>query len=133
MRDYRKLTSFLNGLQPKPDAVLHYDLFADALVWSDELPAPADRGGDILFGSELRGVWHFRTTLILGAPKEKFRAAWEEAMRCFPNWPGFDPKRRDASLADTFLKMQDSAMKKWEASEKRIEEQLAKTPKKASA
>ena len=133
MRDYRKLTSFLNGLQPKPDAVLHYDLFADALVWSDELPAPADRAGDILIGSELRGVWHFRTTLILGQPKEKFRAAWEDALKCFPDWPGFDPKRRDTALAATFIAMQQAAIKKSEETEARIDAALAQQGQKANA
>jgi hypothetical protein len=125
MRDYEKLAPFLNGLKPKLDAALHYDLFADALVWSDELPAPAHRTGDVLFGSELRGVWHFRTTLILGQPKEKFRAAWDEAMSCFPNWPGFDPKRRDAALAATFIAMQEAAMKKCDETEARIEAAIA--------
>jgi hypothetical protein len=133
MHDYQKLAPILDALKPDPTARLHYDLFADALVWSDELPASEDRPSCVLIGSELRGIWHYRTSLILGNPVEKFRPAWEEAVRCFPNWPGFDPKRRDASLAATFLTMQDTAMKKWEADEKRIEEQLAKKPQKASA
>jgi hypothetical protein len=133
MHDYQKMAPILDKLKHAIDARMHYDLFADALVWSDELPALEDRPACDLVGSKLRGIWNFRTSLILGQPKEKFRPAWEEAMKWFPNWPGFDPKRRDASLASTFLTMQDAAMKKCEAVEKRFEEQLAKRPQNASA
>src|SRR3974390_936568 len=112
MRDYRKLAPYLNSLALRPDAVMHYDLYADALVWEDELPAADVRAGDVLFGSELRGVWHYRTSVILGQPKEKLRAAWEEALQCFPNWPGFDPKRRAPGLAPIFVAMQEAALKK---------------------
>jgi hypothetical protein len=133
MRDYQKLAPLLNPLKPDPNATMHYDLFADALVWSDEIPSPADVKGDVLVGSELRGVWHFRTTLILAQPKEKFRPAWEEALRCFPNWPGFDPKRRDTALAAAFSAMREAAMKKWEEAEERINASLAEQTEKASA
>src|ERR1035438_277487 len=103
MRDYQRLAPFLQGLTKDANARIYYDLFADALVWSDEVP-PADSPDRASFSAaELRGVWRFRTTLILGQPAEKFRAAWEEALKCFPNWPGFDPKRRDPDRKSTRL------------------------------
>ena len=125
MHDYQKLAPILNVLQSDPQAIMRYDLFADALVWSDEVPEP-EKCGDILVGSELRGIWHYRTSLILGQPKEKLRAAWEEALRCFPNWPGFSLKRQDAALASTFRAMQDEAMNKSDYFEDCVDAELAR-------
>lgn len=125
MRDYQALAPMLNALQSDPQAMMHYDLLADALVWSDEVPTP-EKCGDIPVGAELRGIWNYRTSLILGQPKEKYRAAWEEAMRCFPNWPGFELKRRETVLAPTFRAMQSEAMNKFEHAEDCIEAELAR-------
>jgi hypothetical protein len=133
MRDYQQLASILDGLKQATDARLHYDLFADALVWSDELPAPEDRPTAGMIAHQLRGIWRYRTSLILGEPEQKFRAAWEEAQKCFPNWPGFEPTRRDVSLAVTFRELQQSAMKKWDELEERYEQQSQDRPQKASA
>jgi hypothetical protein len=126
MRDYQRLSRFLDGLKKDQSARLFYDLFADALVWSDEVPPPDWPDRDSFSASDLRGLWRYRTTLILGQPEEKRRPAWDEAMKCFPNWPGFDPKRRDTALASTFLAMQKDSMNKWEAAEDRIDAELAK-------
>lgn len=126
MRDFQALARFLNGLPHDGSASICYDAFADALIWSDEVP-PQDFPDRVSFNaSELRGVWRYRTTLILGTPEENRRAAWEEAMKCFPNWPGFDPKRRDSSLASTFRAMQEEAMNQWEVNEDLIETELAR-------
>ncbi len=92
-------------------------MFADALVWSDETPPLMEVGNGELVGSKLRGVWHYRTSLIEGNPKEKFRAAWEEALRCFPNWPGFLSERRDPALAPMAKEMRETGMKRYEESE----------------
>jgi hypothetical protein len=126
MRDYQALAPILDGLKKAADARLHYDLFADAIVWSDELPAPEDRLAIGMIAPQLRGIWRFRTSLILGQPVEKFRSAWEEALKCFPNWPGFDPKRRDAALAPAFLALQQEAMNKWDYLEDCVDAELAR-------
>ena len=102
MRDYSILARFLQGLQKDDNARFFYDLCADALVWSDEVPPIGSPDCDTFNAPDLRGVWRYRTTLILGRPEEKRRLAREEARKHFPNWPGFDPKRCDASLASTF-------------------------------
>jgi hypothetical protein len=126
MRDYQKLACFLDALQQDENARMFYDLFADALVWSDEVP-PADfPGRESFMASDLRGLWRFRTTLILGQPEEKRRLGWEEALKWFPNWPGFDAKRRAPALGATFLAMQAESMNKWEVAQDCIEADLAR-------
>jgi hypothetical protein len=133
MHDYAKLAPFLELLKKDENAKFFYDLFADALVWSDEVPPP-DFPNRVSFNTaELRGLWRYRTTLILGQPDEKRRPAWEKAIECFPNWPGFDPKRRDIALASTFSALQGAAMKKWEEDDERINASLAKKKQQAIA
>jgi hypothetical protein len=126
MREYQKLAKFLNNLPTDPNARVSYDVFADALIWSDEVP-PQDFPDRLSFSAaDLRGIWRYRTTLILGRPEEKRRDAWDEAMKCFPNWPGFDLTRRDVALAATFAAMQQEAMNKWEYAEDCINTELAR-------
>ncbi len=125
MRDFSKLTPLLNSLIVIPNLTPRYDLFADALVWTDELPSP-EVVTDSLVGKELRGVWQYRTSLILGKPNERCRADWEEASRCFPDWPGFDPVRQDAKWAPMFREMQARAMSKWEEFEHCVDAELAR-------
>src|SRR5262249_23740868 len=126
MPDYQKLAGYLRGLKADPAAQAFYDLFADALVWSDELPHPDSEVVEDFRPAELRGVWRYRTLLILGQPGERFRNAWEEAMKCFPTWPGFAQERRDLALADTFNRLRETAMRKWEEDDARYEAAIAK-------
>ena len=65
-------------------------MLSDALIWSDEfLDFAALR---LVPGWEvIRFVFYFRTTLILGDPDENMREHWDEALRLFPEWPGFAP------------------------------------------
>lgn len=66
-----------------------YHLFADALYWLDEAPAwwrlPE-------LENALRFLWHYRTGLIIGEPRE-FGDIWELSKRLFPRWVGFHPSR----------------------------------------
>jgi hypothetical protein len=82
----------MRALRPAPEASVFYELMSDALVWSDEIP-DLDTGGAGEFHC-LRFVFRYRTTLIIGRPDERFRCHWDEANRLFPEWPGFDARRR---------------------------------------
>lgn len=125
MPDYQKLAPFLQGLKAVPEAHFFYDMFADALVWSDEIPHPDAPGMEQFRAAELRGVWRYRTLLILGQAGERFRNAWEEAGKHFPTWPGFAPERRDSSLADAFNQLRETAMRKWEEDDAKYEAAIA--------
>lgn len=96
----QRIAPQLDRLREDPNARVHYELMSDSLVWSDELP-PLDefQASD---SSILRGVWRYRTSLIMGVPEEKCRSAWEEAQKLFPNWPGFLPQRRLSTLRGFF-------------------------------
>jgi hypothetical protein len=131
MRDYQKLARYLDKLKAEPDARVSYDLFAGALVWSDELPAPGSYCREEFSAAELRGIWNYRSSLILSNPKDKFRAAWEAAQQCFPHWPGFDPKRRDVCWAETLKTLESKAMKEWTELEGRFVQSKATEPQKA--
>jgi len=113
MRDYQKLAQYVGSLKPDPDAKVSYELFAGALVWSDEIPPPGSYSLEDFSPAELRGIWHYRSSLILGNPKENLRASWEAAQQAFPNWPGFDPRRREACWAETLTTMETRAVNRW--------------------
>ena len=66
-----------------------YHLFADALVWADELPFRWRRLG---IDHVLRPLWHYRMGLILGETR-RFVELWELGKRLFPHWIGFHPSR----------------------------------------
>jgi hypothetical protein len=95
-----------------PQADLGYDLFADALVWSDERPSLQECGDEsAMIVSCLRSILHYRTTIILGAPDETFREIWEAAELLFPTWPGFDARRKVTSLVNIYKQMSESSEK----------------------
>jgi hypothetical protein len=73
---------YMPQVAPSPGAECNYDLPSDALVWSDEKPAglPFELIGD------LRCLLNFRTSLILGKPREEFRGLWNAAQEAFPLW-----------------------------------------------
>jgi hypothetical protein len=111
--DLKGISPYMPQGQADPRATLHYDLFADALVWSDELPKH-DENGRLVLCWCLRTVWRYRTSLVLGVPDERCRADWEEAMRLFPKWPGFAPSRRQSELAAVYAAFHDAAMRSME-------------------
>jgi hypothetical protein len=71
-----------------------YDPLADAVVWTDEMRWLRMPGVVV---SALRGVWCYRTSLMLGKPREDCAADWALGLEKFPNWVGFRPARRVAT------------------------------------
>jgi hypothetical protein len=95
-----ELAPFLRELRPSPNATISYDLFADALWWSDERPEDG-------YGFDrMRSLLHYRTSIILGQRPVRFdEEEWNAARRLFPEWPGFDPRRsvpEHRSLLESF-------------------------------
>lgn len=83
------IAKVMNALTKSPDAVVHYDMLAGALWWSDERPAP-----DQLDDSDcLRPVFRYRTSEIISEPEPEYLPFWLAAKNAFPKWPGFDPER----------------------------------------
>ena len=97
----------MRELAPAPDASVFYELMSDALVWSDEIPDLAS--GDVRTFQCLRFVFRYRTTLIVDRPDERYRGVWEEASRLFPDWPGFDPRRRAPELRPVYERFVEQA------------------------
>jgi hypothetical protein len=82
------------------DANAHYwyDGMSNCPIWDDEFPLTA------LIECALRDNWAFRfvllyrSSLILGKPREEIRASWDQlALEC-PQWPGFRPERRSTEF-----------------------------------
>src|SRR4051812_4991299 len=136
MSDLETLAGLLNQLRPDPQARMGYDLFAGGLVWSDEVPAGEQSGlvnGEFPKNHEhFRALLHFRSSLILGTPKEAFRELWDRANQLCPNWPGFLPSRRDAALADTYRARSEASRRAWEELDARYEQQRKIKSSKAS-
>jgi hypothetical protein len=97
----------MRELKPAPGASVFYELMSDALVWSDEIP-DLDSGNMREFHC-LRFVFRFRTTLLLGAPDERFREFWEVANKLFPQWPGFEERRQSADLRPVYERFVEQA------------------------
>jgi hypothetical protein len=122
-----KIAPKLNGLQEDPNARMNYELMSDGLVWSDEVP-PWDQ---LELGEShcLRGVWRFRTTLMLGKPDERFRASWEHLHALCPNWPGFlaDRRKPDPARIKFFEERRTKLIEEWEALDAKFERARADT------
>ncbi len=97
----------MRELKPAPHASVFYELMSDALVWSDEIP-DLDTG-DVRDFHCLRFVFRYRTTLMLGAPDGRFQSVWEEALKLFPDWPGFDPRRHAPEHRPTYERFVEQA------------------------
>lgn len=91
----------MEALHVSPSARVDYHLFADAIYWSDEIPQEIDPPTE----NYLRPVLRYRTTIILGAPDEKWRRFWDEAMRQFPKWIGFRAERADSRFRELYNKL----------------------------
>ncbi len=130
LKELRQLAAVLNRLPRDPEARLNYELMSDALIWSDELPAPSEREG--WEANCMRGVFRFRTTLILGKPEEKFREGWELLQKLCPLWPGFLPDRQKPDPAKIRLFEESSAklLAEWDALDAAFERRSAETTEK---
>ena len=132
LQKLREIAPFLNALHRREDARLGYELMSDSLMWSDEFPPPEEwksLGLDVTSGC-LRGIFRFRTTLMLGRPEEKFRPYWEQAQSLFPNWPGLLPERRqpDPARIQLYEESKVKALADWEALDARYESQRLEKP-----
>jgi hypothetical protein len=81
----------LNAIStPEPGAEVWYEIWSGALRWSDETNSktPVE-----VFGA-LNFIVAYRTSLMLGKPREVLKPVWEHALTLFPNWVGFRPERR---------------------------------------
>jgi len=113
----------LNQLTADPDARVYFEWMSGGLVWSDELPPIKERvPGE---SQCLRGIWRYRSSLIMGNPAEKCRPWWEKAQELFPNWPGFLPERRSESWRHVFVEKEAKALADWEALDAKFEQQRA--------
>lgn len=108
LKEYKRMAPTMNTLARSSRAQILYHILADAIYWSDEMPFPIEP----LTENCLRLVLRYRTTLILGVPDAKWKPYWEEALRQFPNWIGFDQARRDPTLRDIVVQMRGEANSK---------------------
>ncbi len=81
MDDLERLAGKLNQLPVDPQATMGYDLFAGALVWSDErreLELITGEDGVPRFQGlgEIRALVNFRSSLTLGKPRMQFALLW---------------------------------------------------------
>lgn len=90
----------LNSLREVVATSPIYDMMADSLNWADE--TTHDTPIETVWA--LRAVRHYRTSLMLGSPAEKYIAVWDAAVKLFPNWVGFMTSRcqPDNHLAQIF-------------------------------
>lgn len=72
-----------------PNATMVYDLLADGVIWSDELP---DGGLSGNYGLMAKYVLNHRTRIMLGQPSQ-LEWLWNRAVLAFPNWIGFSSDR----------------------------------------
>jgi hypothetical protein len=75
--------------QPSFAATPFYEVMSGALVWSDE--KIDDVPTEVIWA--LRPLFAFRSSMIRGAPMEKWRPYWEACVPMFPHWIGFRPER----------------------------------------
>jgi hypothetical protein len=60
------------------------------LIWTDE----TNKNTPIEVIWALRYLVAFRTSLMLGKPREELRSFWEYGLSLFPKWVGFRSERR---------------------------------------
>jgi hypothetical protein len=97
----------MRNLKPVAGATVFYELTSDALVWSDEIPDLET--GDVSDFQCLRFLFRFRTTLMMGAPDERFRSLWDEANNLFPDWHGFDSRRQAVEYRPVYMRFCEQA------------------------
>ena len=93
--------SHLNGIdQRRWFGVPFFDLLAGAVVWTDETrqwPRRPRTPTEVSWA--LRHLWAYRTSLMLGRPREGLEEYWRFGLEHFPKWIGFHPKRRTTTRA----------------------------------
>jgi hypothetical protein len=71
---------------------VHYELLSGALIFSDE--TTRELPWEVI--GALRMLFAYRTSVMLGQPKEDLKGMWDLGSLLFPNWVGFRPERREA-------------------------------------
>lgn len=79
-----------------PNAKQQYEIMSGGFVWSDEGLFNDVHVSDI---RPFRWLVGYRSSLIRGNPNEELRSPWDQLIRECSTWPGFQPERRDSSLA----------------------------------
>jgi hypothetical protein len=125
IQELEKLAPVLDRLKADANARVFYELMSGALILSDEMPPPAEREGWEC--NCMRGVFRFRTTLMLGKPEEKFRGGWDHLQTLCPNWPGFLADRRnpDPARIKYYEERRAKSIEEWEALDAKFENQRA--------
>jgi len=67
-----------------------YEIMSGALVWRDE----SDRDTPSELIDVLPCLWAYRTSHMLGEPREELAGVWRLALQACPQWVGFRPSRR---------------------------------------
>jgi hypothetical protein len=93
---YRTLNQYsghLNGIRSAGNQLPFYELMSGGLVWEDETRGILQRMPTEVIWA-LRALWAYRTSLMLGEPREELAEFWEYGLAHFPRWVGFLPERR---------------------------------------
>ena len=107
MDDLRMIAYVMNNLVLNSEATAAYDAGSDSLVWSDEIPDPGVLKIRQLWC--LRPVLRYRTSIVVGSPEKQYQYLWEEALRLFPEWPGFATTRRSTEWASAYYRFKKSS------------------------
>jgi len=68
-------------------------MMSGALVWSDETNSKTPV--EVIWA--LRGLFAYRTSLMLNRPRDELAPMWDLGVSLFPKWVGFRPERRQAT------------------------------------
>jgi hypothetical protein len=88
---------FLRECVFDPDAFVGYELLSGAVHWSDERFSDfyrVCRAGGADYAKEL---FAYRTSLLVGRPREEYQFVWDEVRARCPEWIGFRPERITAA------------------------------------
>ncbi len=92
----RQHSATLNAINtPATHEDPRYELLSGALIWNDETDRQVVPRR--LIGGGLRFIFAYRTSLMLGEPREEIKSVWEHGLKLFPAWVGFRPERRQAT------------------------------------
>ena len=87
--------AYLNAISsPSSCPKVFYEIMSGAVVWSDEMTIKIPV--ELIWA--LRSIVAYRTSLMLNKPREELRSMWELGLSLFPEWVGFRPERRTATL-----------------------------------
>lgn len=70
-----------------------YEVMSGGLVWTDE--TKSNTPTDAI--QALRFLFAYRTSVMVGNPREELKRMWDESQLLFPDWIGFRSERRTAT------------------------------------